>query len=201
MLRCRLDMHIKIFFAIIAVVVGLISYYLYTRDLFSLKTKPHIYSWLIWTITQGTAMVAIYYGGGIWGGLELTMGTIFNVAILVFCLKYGTKNITKRDTIVLIIALIAIFVWWQLKIPLVSVLMVSVIDFFGFLPSFRKSYEEPWSETLSSWLLFSVANIFSILALNQYNLLTLTYLIFITVGNMSVFFICLFRRPFVTRPI
>jgi hypothetical protein len=193
-------MNIKIFFGITAVVVGLISYYPYTKDLFSGKTKPHIYSWLIWTITQGTAMVAIFYGGGVWGGLELLMGTIFNVAILVFCLRYGTKNITKSDTVVLIIALLAILAWWQLKMPLISVLLVTAIDFFGFIPSFRKSYQEPWSETLSSWVLFSVANIFSILALNQYNLLTTIYLIFITVANMGVFFICLCRRSFVQRP-
>ena len=193
-------MNIKIFFAIVAVVIGLISYYPYTRDIFSGKTKPHIYSWLIWTITQGTAMVAIFYGGGIWGGLELAMGTIFNIAVLVFCLKYGTKNITRGDTAVLIIALLAILVWWQFKMPLISVLMVSVIDFFGFIPSFRKSYQEPWSETLSSWILFSTANIFSILALSQYNLLTMTYLIMITIANMGVFFLCLFKRPFVKKP-
>jgi len=193
-------MNIKIFFGIVAVVVGLISYYPYARDLFSGKTKPHIFSWLIWTITQGTAMVAIFYGGGVWGGLELLMGTIFNIAVLIFCLKYGTKNITRGDTVVLIIALLAILVWWQLKMPLLSVMMVTVIDFFGFIPSFRKSYEEPWSETLISWLLFSIANIFSILALSQYNLLTVTYLIMIITANMGVFFICLFRRPFVKRP-
>jgi len=145
-------------------------------------------------------MVAIFYGGGVWGGLELLMGTIFNIAVLIFCLKYGTKNITRGDTVVLIIALLAILVWWQLKMPLLSVMMVTVIDFFGFIPSFRKSYEEPWSETLISWLLFSIANIFSILALSQYNLLTVTYLIMIITANMGVFFICLFRRPFVKRP-
>lgn len=193
-------MDIKIFFAIIATVIGLISYYPYARDLFSGKTTPHIYSWLIWTITQGTALVAIIYGGGIWGGLELAFGAIFNVVVLIFCLKHGTKNITKGDTVVLVIAILAIIIWWQLKVPLVSVLMITGIDFFGFIPSFRKSYREPWSETLSSWLLFSIANVFSILALNQYNLLTTTYLISITLANMGVFFICLFRRPFVKKP-
>lgn len=194
-------MNIKIFFAVIAVIVGLISYYPYVKDIFSLKTKPHIYSWLIWTITQGTAMFAIYYGGGFLGGLELTMATILNITILIFCLKYGTKNITKGDTVILITAILAILVWWQLKMPVISILMLLVIDFLGFIPSFRKSYQEPWSETLSSWILFSIANIFSILALSEYNFLTMAYLIMITIANMGVFFICLFRRPFVQKSI
>ncbi len=194
-------MNIKILFASLAIIIGLISYYPYLRDLFSLKTQPHIYSWLIWTITQGTAVVAIYYGGGFLGGSELAMGCIFNVIILIFSLKYGTKNITKTDTIFLVFALLAILVWWKMKMPLVSVFMVSAIDLLGFMPSFRKSYQEPWSETLSTWLLFSVANIFAILALSEYNLLTMTYLILITFGNIGIFLICFFRRPFIKKPV
>ena len=117
-----------------------------------------------------------------------------------FSLKYGTKNITKSDTIVLIVALFAIVVWWQLGQPLISVIMVSAIDVIGYVPSFRKSYREPWSETLISWILFSVGNIFAVLALKEYNLLTVTYLVAITSANIALFLLCFFRRQLIPRP-
>lgn len=72
--------------------------------------------------------------------------------------------------------------------------MVSLIDVLGYLPSFRKTFEEPWTETPLSWLIFAAANVFSILALREYNLLTLCYLISITAANITLLAICFLRR-------
>lgn len=193
-------MNIKLILTIIATLIGVIAFFPYLRDTFSLKTKPHAYTWLIWAITQSTAVFGIWYGGGGWGALNLTVGTLFVIAVFLFSLKFGTKNITGSDTAILIAALLAIVVWWQLKQPLISIFMVSVIDVIGYVPSFRKSYQEPWSETLISWILFSASNLFAILALKEYNLLTVTYLAAITSANIALFFICYFRRRFVPKP-
>lgn len=193
-------MNIKIIFTIIATAVGVFAFFPYLRDIFLLKTKPHVYTWLIWSITQGTAVFGIWYGGGSWGALNLTVGTIFVIIVFLFSLKHGTKNITKSDTAILIVAFCAILVWWLLDQPLISVIMVSVIDIIGYIPSFRKSYQEPWSETLVSWALFSVSNIFAILALSEYNLLTTTYLVAITLANISLFTFCFLRRTFIPKP-
>ena len=193
-------MDTKIILTIIATVIGVVAFIPYLKDTFSLRTKPHAYSWLIWTITMGTAVVGIWYGGGGWGALNLTVGTLFVFAVFLFSLKYGEKNITRSDTVILIAALLAIVVWWQLDKPLISVLMVSAIDVIGYIPSFRKSYQEPWSETLISWILFSVSNIFAILALKEYNLLTVTYLAATTSANIALFLFCFFRRQFVPKP-
>src|SRR3989344_9392966 len=121
-------MDIKIILTTIATIVAVAAFIPYLKDTFSLKTKPHSYTWFIWAITTGTAVVGIWYGGGGWGALNLTVGLFFVVAVFLFSLKYGTKNITKSDTVILIAALSAIVVWWQLDKPLVSVLMVSAID-------------------------------------------------------------------------
>jgi hypothetical protein len=193
-------MDIKIVFTIIATIIGIIAFLPYLRDIFLRKTKPHAYTWLIWTITQITAIVGILLGGGGWGALNLIVGTLFVISIFLFSLKYGSKNITRLDTIILITALLAIIIWWRLNQPLIAIIMVSVIDFLGYIPSFRKSYQEPWSETLSFWLACSLSNIFAILALSDYNFLTVTYIATITVANVLLFLFCLFRRKFVTKP-
>ncbi|MEI7451703.1 MAG: hypothetical protein WCK37_00705 [Candidatus Falkowbacteria bacterium] len=184
----------KIVFAVIAALIGVLAFLPYFRDIFRLKTKPHIYTWLIWAITQTTAIVGIIRGGGSWGALNLIVGTVFVVGIFLFSFKYGSKNITRQDTFVLFAALGAILVWWQLDKLTLAVIMVSIIDVLGYFPSFRKVYQEPWSETLSSWLLFSVSNIFAIMALDKYNLLTVTYLTLISLANIVMFLICFVRR-------
>ena len=193
-------MDVKIILTVIATAIGVVAFFPYLRDTFSLKTKPHAYTWLIWAITQGTAVFGIWYGGGGWGALNLTIGTLFVIVVFLFSIKYGTKNITKSDTAILVAALSAIIIWWRLDQPLISVIMVSVIDVIGYVPSFRKSYQEPWSETLISWILFSASNIFAILALEEYNLLTVTYLAAITSANIALFLLCFFRRKFFPKP-
>lgn len=187
-------MEVKIFFIALSVVCGLSAFLPYFIDIFRLKTKPHAYTWLIWTITQGTAVVGIFYGGGGWAGTELTIGTFLVFVIFLFSLKYGTKNITKSDTVVLVLAMFAILIWWQLKQPILSMIMVSAIDIAGYAHSLRKSFKDPWSETLISWILFALSDIFAIFALNQINFLTATYLASIGSANLILFFICYFRR-------
>ena len=139
-----IGINIKLIFAILAVLSAVFGSFLpYIKDIFKKKTKPHAYTWLIWTITQGVATAGLLYGKGGWGALDLLIGTLFVFAIFLISLKYGTKNITKLDTIILIVALLAIIVWLQMRNPLIAVLMVTAIDFIGYFPSFRKSFQEP----------------------------------------------------------
>ncbi len=186
----------KIIFLILSVICGLSAFIPYLFDTFKLKTKPHIYTWIIWAMTQGTATFAIFYGGGRLGGVELAIGVVLQIVVIIFSLKYGTKDITKSDKIILLIAFLSIIIWWQLKQPILSVILISAIDIFGYMPTFRKSYKDPWSETLTTWILFALSNIFAILALSEYNFLTVTYLASITVANLSFFIFCISRRYF-----
>lgn len=195
------DLNIKLLLAILAVIISIGGgYFPYLRDIFSKKTKPHAYTWLIWSLTCGTAVAGLFYGNGGWGAIALLVGTIFAFIVFLLSFKYGTKNITKGDTIILAAALLAIVVWWRLNNPWLSVLMVSIIDFLGYLPSFRKTFAEPWTETPISWAIFSITNILTIFALTQYNFLTLAYLIIVTGANLILLAICLLRRRVVARP-
>jgi hypothetical protein len=194
-------MDYKIAFAIVATVISMVSFFPYLRDIFRLKTKPHTYTWLIWVITQGIAVVGIYYGKGGIGGLELTISTILVGMVLLFSFKYGTTNITKPDTLILIIALLAILVWWKLNNPVAAVLMVAIIDVLGFIPSLRKSYYDPWSETVITWIGFVIGNCFAILALREYNLLTLSYIASIATTNAILAIVCIVRRQSIPKPI
>lgn len=191
----------KVVAAVLAVVIGNGAFLPYLWDVIKKKTKPHTYTWLIWCLTQGTAVAGMWYGGGGLGALALTIGTVFVAIVFLFSLRYGTKNITRLDTIILISAIAAIFVWWQLDNPLLAIVMASTIDVIGFVPTWRKSITEPWAESLWSWTAFSVGNLFAIYALIEYNFLTLSYIVSISIANMIVVAICLYYRRKVSKPI
>lgn len=195
-----MEFELKSIFAIVAAVITVTAFFPYIRDLLQGRTQPHIYTWLIWAITQSTAVAGIWYGGGGWGAVNLTAGTAFVFVIFFLSFKYGTRNITTFDTVMFIAALGAIFVWWGLDNPVLAVLLATAIDIVGYFMTFRKSFEEPWSETVGTWAAFVVGNVLSLFALNAFNILTLTYIVTIIVANLIVVAICLVRRRSIPRP-
>lgn len=190
---------LKFIIAVFATALTVFGYIPYLRDILKKKTKPHLYTWLIWLITQGTATAALLYGGGKFGSFSLILGTILVFFNLLLSFKYGTTDITLSDKIVLALALLAIIIWWQLDNPLIAVLMVSAIDGAGYIPTIRKSFKNPWSETLSFWAIMAVVDILSIIANAEYNFLTVSYLAMLFVANMAVVLVCFFRRQVVEK--
>jgi len=191
----------KLIASILAPILSIIATVPYLKDIFAKKTTPHLYTWLIWAISQGTAAVALLYGGGKLGSIGLLIGTILSLIIFVLSFKYGTKNITRSDTITLIIALLAIIVWWQLNNPLLAVLMVTAIDLLGYIPTFRKLYVEPYSETISSWVIWIITPSLTLFSNAQYNWLTVTYLAAAVVINITVVATIIIRRRVMTMQI
>ncbi len=190
-------MNIKNVFVVIAIVLAIASIAVYLRDMRRGNTMPHPYTWLIWSITQGTASVAMWYGDSGWVFAGYAICTIFVFVVFLATIGSGYKAITMTDSAILGAAFLAIVVWWQLKQPFLSVLMVSAIDVSGYYYTYKKLYYQPWSETLLTWIGFVVSGVVSILAIEHYNRLTLTYIVAINVANLGVIAICVYRRRFI----
>ena len=190
---------LKLVAAIIGI-LGNVAFIPYIVDTLKRRTEPHAYTWLIWFITQGTATVGVIHGKGGLGVLGLAFGTILVGVVFLLSLKYGTKNIRKSDAVVLATAFVAIFVWWHLHQPVLAVVMVSIIDALGYIPTYRKSFQEPWSETTSSWGIFAIGNAFSLMALDNFNALTVTYIASMMFSNSLLVALLLIRRRKVSKP-
>jgi hypothetical protein len=92
-----------------------------------------------------------------------------------------------------------IFVWWRLDNLLLAVIMAAAIDGLGYIPTLRKSYSEPWSETTIFWLLMIISGVLAVTANAEYNILTVLYLATITTANAVLLALLLWRRK-VLRP-
>lgn len=185
----------QLIFGLIATVLAIVCFAPYFFDIFKRKTTPHAYSWLIWSILQITGVVAIIAShGGYYGVFGIGIGALLCLAIFFLSFKYGTKNITKTDTVSFIAALIAISFWIFTKNPLYSVILISVIDFVGFIPTIRKGFEEPHTETISTYLMAAISDIFAILALSTFTLTTVRYLDTLVFSNGLFVIILMYRR-------
>jgi hypothetical protein len=191
----------KIAAAVLSSGIAVLGYIPYLYGMIKGKTKPHIYTWLIWTITLGIGNASIWQGGG---GIVLSVGILLSVIltfiIFILCFWYGSKNISLSDTAALIVALVAIYAWVGLHTPILALLIAVAIDLLGYWPTYRKSFSEPWSENLLSWTLYTMAPVLSLLALQMYNILTVTYSAATLVANIILVSLLLMRRRSIPKP-
>jgi len=187
-------MEIKILFGSVASILTIFSFIPYLLDIFKKKTTPHSYTWLIWSILQTTGTVAVFTNHGGFGALGLGIGSLFCVSIFILSLRYGTKNIAPSDLFSLVGALAAIVIWIFTKNALYSVILISFIDFMGYIPTYRKGYEEPYSETVSLYFMNLLASILAIFALSEYSLTTVLYLAELFLANSTLVTLLLYRR-------
>lgn len=187
-------MNLNIIFSIASIVVAIISYIPYFKDIFKNKTKPHLFSWFIFSITTGIIFALQMQGGaGIGGWITLILTFIF-FAIFLLSFKYGTKDVRPIDIIFLILALLAIPIWLIAKEPIISVILLTTIDMLGFAPTIRKSWNNPYSETLSMYVITLARYVLIFPSLEAYNILTLLFPIVWFVANFVLVTILISRR-------
>ena len=135
------------------------------------RAKPHLFSWVIWTLIIGISAAARSVseaGPGAWGAWA---GCFSTFMIGLFALFKGEKNITRLDTFFFAAALAAIPLWVLTESPLAAVCLVSFIDMLGFLPTIRKSFLNPHEEPVYNYLVSITMQVLS-LAANEVQSLT-----------------------------
>jgi hypothetical protein len=185
----------KLWYVIIAFIFGILSFTIYLWSIIKGQTQPHPFSWFIWFTTQMIATAGAYAGGG---GYGLAYGVFYCCAILSIFIytsvKFGLRGVSREDWICLIICIIAIAFWLIFDSPHTGVLIATGVDAYGYEPSWRKAFHKPWSESVWGWVL-SVPNIiFTTLAMNEYNFLTLTYPSVMVTCTLILILICMIRR-------
>lgn len=185
---------IKNILAIIAIILTFVGYYSYFNDLLQGKIRPHIFSWLIWTIVT-TIIFALQLSDGAGLGSYVTL-SIAIISFLIFCIcfKHGNKDIVAIDIVFLILALLAIPLWLVVKQPVLSIILLSSIDMLGFMPTIRKSWNDPYSETLSLYTITTFRHLLSIFALQNYSIVTVLFPVTWVIANAAFSVILIVRR-------
>ncbi len=187
-------MDLKLIAVVISVFIGLVAPLPYIKDIYFGKTRPHIFTWLIWTILVGAAFWGQVVGGAGLGSLALGITALMNVVILVSALIKSRDYINNFDVVILCLTLLAFIPWWLMDDPVSSILLLAVIDFLAFLPTVRKSIKNPEMETISIYSLSALKHIVSLFALYSYNILTLTFPVMLIVTNALMVIFVVIRR-------
>lgn len=169
--------------AIVASILAIVGNIPYLYDIVRKRVQPHPFTWLVWSIISCIIFFGqIAKGAGI-GALPTAASEVFTIIIFFFSLRYGFKNIRKIDTVFLIIALGGIIPWILTKDPTVSVIIAVSIDLIAFIPTIRKTWRHPRSETPLLYLTNVFRHILMLFALRAYNIVTVLHSIAMITTN------------------
>lgn len=179
---------------IIAVILTFVGYAPYVLDTIKGKTRPHIFSWFTWGFVTFIIFALQVLGDGGAGTYTTLATAILCSGIFILGLKNGKKDITKFDTGIFIVTLIATAIWIFAKQPVISTLLIVTINTLANIPTIRKSWHDPHSETLFTWEMGAVRNFLGIIALSNYSILTWLYPVTNLLINIIESLILIIRR-------
>lgn len=160
----------------IAIAITFAAFLPYIRSVMRGRTKPHVFSWVIWgstTFIVFFAQLADEGGAGAWPIGVSGLITIY-VAGLAYTKRADTA-ITRTDWLFFAAAMASLPAWFLTSDPLWAVVILTTIDVLGFGPTIRKAYVRPYEEQLLFFVLMGARNLISIAALEHYSVTTMLF--------------------------
>lgn len=180
--------------AALGVIIGIVTRLDYCIALWRGMLRPHLFTWLVWSLVAGitaTAQAAEGAGAGNWATILLA---VFCVYVTIVAWRQGDKDIAAIDYICLFAALASIPLWYITQNPLWSVIWLCVIDCLGFIPTFRQSWNKPNADRASFFLLSNIPFMLGLIALERISLSTVLYPFVIILTNTAYAAMLLLRR-------
>lgn len=181
--------------AVVAALLAIAGNIPYLIDIFKGRVEPHAYTWFVWTIVSGVVFFGqVAKGAGI-GALPTAASEIFTLIIFLFSLKFGFKHITRTDTVFLVVALCGLIPWALTNDPTLSVITVVTIDVIAFIPTLRKTWQHPSTETPLLYGTNVVRHILALFSLQAYNVATVLHSLAMILTNSAMVALIMRRRP------
>lgn len=106
----------------------------------------------------------------------------------------GTKTFPLVDWAVLILTLAAIGVWQLMDNPSGSIVLITFIDVFAYVPTIRKAFYKPFEENAVLFVLDTVKWGLSLFALEAFTISTWLYPVAMALISSTVVIVLLIQR-------
>jgi hypothetical protein len=188
------EMEYKNILGLLSGAMALLAYWVYLKDVFANKTKPHMFSWLIWGLLATTAyfgQVSGKAGAGEWVTGLTALGCLLIFVVAIF---KGEKNIKNVDKLLLGVSILSIALLVLAKDKRVSTTLAVVALVIGSFLTAKKAYYKPNEETAKTFALNSIKFVPSIFALSTYSYLTVVYPVSALITNAAIVLVIVGRR-------
>lgn len=188
-------MTLKELFTVLGLLLTLVAFIPYLRDILRNRIRPHVFSWVIWGLTTFVAFLAqISAGAGI-GALPIGLSGLLTIAVAVLAyLKRADLRITRLDWVFFLAALSALPLWFFTADPTAAIVVLTTVDMLGFGPTLRKVWQQPHTESIPFYSLFLFRSLLVVGAVSEFSLATVLFPAAVAAACTLVIMIILVRR-------
>jgi hypothetical protein len=178
--------------------IGLALLVPYIKETIKGNTKPNRVTWLLSSIVAFIGAFASKGAG--WSAVPIFVSGF--ATLLVFIVSFVNKKsywkLEKFDYLCGFFSLLALLLWQITKEPIVAIIFAIISDVFATIPTLKKSWKYPETETASAYIggLFSALTGFA--AIKLWNFLSITFLLYLVIINALLAFLIL-RKKYVTK--
>jgi hypothetical protein len=161
---------------ILGIALTFIAFVPYIHSIRRGKTRPHVFSWVIWSLTTLVVFFAQLAGGGGFGAWPTGVSGIITVYIaLLAYFQRADTHITRTDWAFFFSALSALPFWFLTNDPLWAVVTLTIVDVAGFGPTLRRAWIHPNDESMTFFSMIILRDLFVISALEHYSVTTVLF--------------------------
>jgi hypothetical protein len=165
----------------------------YVLDVIRGKVKPHPYTWFVWSIVSATVFFGMFVKGAGIAAIPVAASEIFTLIIFLLSIKYGFRHIAPVDHWYLAAALLGFIPWIVTQDPTISIVIAVSIDLLAFMPTLRKTWLEPLTETPILYGSNVLRHMLILSSLQTYNLATTLHSIAMICTNAAMVIIMITR--------
>lgn len=188
----------KLFLALLAAAIAIAGNVPYIRAVLQKRVQPHPYTWLVGAFVSSVVLVAqLQQGAGV-GAIPTATSELFTITIFILSLRYGFKNATRTDQLFLVAALLGLIPWFITRDPTLSVVIAVTVDIASFVPTIRKTWLYPKTESPLLYFSNIVRHVLALIALQAYTIATALHSVAMIILNIGMVLL-VYRRGTIDR--
>lgn len=137
----------------------------YTKSMLAGKAKPHRTTRLIVLLTATAGFLGVIHSPNLAGVIFAVILLIRSTYLFVMACIYGLGGTTRLDKYCLIIAIIALGLYFTTGNGLLAITFGILADSIGYLPTFVKTWHKPKSEDPAFFIIECFASLFALFAI------------------------------------
>jgi len=133
------------------------------------ETRPNRATWTVYAVVGTLAVISSYAAGGRWSLLVGVAYAIGPVAILLASIRHGEGGWQPLDRACLGLAALGLAGWAVSGDARVGVVLHTLADAAGTVPTWRKAWRDPAHENRPAWTIYALASLLNLFAISEWS--------------------------------
>jgi len=182
----------------VGVLINFVCTIWYIRGIFYSGTKPNLVSWFIWTLAPFIGVFLQLKAGAGLSTLSVFMAGFGPLLVLLFSIfnRNAYWKITRFDVICGLISLLALVLYIFTHKLGISILFAIASDGLAAIPTIKKSWNFPETETSTIYFAGLISNILSLLVIKSWIFSIYSFSVYLIIINIIIIFTIYRKRIF-----